>query len=86
MSLKRDVQATQPHKVKLCVLESSRERVCIRPTSLLTDSWQLSVLSKAKAETQQTHAKKQPVPCAQKSSPDTFQTNKSTHMGKNETM
>lgn len=38
MSLKKDIQATQSHKVKHCALKSSRERVCIPLTSLLTDS------------------------------------------------
>lgn len=50
MSLKKDIQATQSHKVKHCALKSSRECVCIPLTSLLTDSWQHSVLPKANVD------------------------------------
>lgn len=48
MRVKRDIQAKHTHKVKLCVLKSPRTRLH-SPTSLLTVSWQCSVLLKVNA-------------------------------------
>lgn len=80
MSLKRDIQATHTHKGKLCVLKSPREGVCIPLTSLLTDSWQLSVLEEANADWTEPHQNGRTSSlCAEISSWDVSNRQKYTH-------